>query len=61
MHHVLHKKQYPGLLFEPRNLVVLCAKCHCRLHRGRELEFFSRLQGLDPAKWDFVWSWLKAH
>lgn len=49
-HHVLHKKQNPSLLLEERDIAVLCAKCHCRLHRGREVEFWLWFEKTFPEK-----------
>lgn len=53
VHHILPKKQHPGLLLEERNLITLCARHHFILHRGRELEFMAWLERHRPDQ--FAW------
>lgn len=47
-HHVLAKRLYPGFTLDERNLVVLCARCHWRYHKGGEAELFRHLREHRP-------------
>ena len=58
-HHVLHRKQNPALLLEENDVAVLCARCHCRLHRGREVEFWMWFEEKFPEKAAWLRRWLK--
>ncbi len=35
IHHVKPRSSFPELAYEEYNLVVLCTKCHNRIHHGR--------------------------
>lgn len=53
-HHILEKRVWPSLWLEKKDLVVLCRRCHFKVHRHQAAEFFVWLAKKKPRQWAWV-------
>lgn len=48
VHHILARRTHPALTLDEKNLIVLCRRCHWKVHRGHEWEFMVWLKKNRP-------------
>ena len=52
MHHYIPKSQSNALRYDPKNLVPLCKRCHCRHHLSGDPSIVAEIIRKNGLEWD---------